>query len=209
MAAWFYVAGMAHRRKHSRNRVRVARLAVRHPEFGRNAFGSIVARHAVNHFRQCQIGEAGAARNAVVTRSAVQVELLLLREMRDVSKLDVHIFAGDRGLRDQAPALGEAGILNFLRRMTAGAALCVQCGRELRGHAGLGMACRAFGVTWKFSKNALWIEFVTERAVRAEACRWILPALFIDVIGVGKPEQNSPRSSVAWERPQVGFAARG
>jgi hypothetical protein len=41
---------------------------------------------------------------------------------------------------------------------------------------------------------------MTERAIRAEARARILPALFIDVVGVRKPEQDSPRSSVPGKR---------
>jgi hypothetical protein len=209
MAGRFYVAGVAHRRKHSCNGVGVASLAVGHPEFGWKALGCIVARYAVHHFRQSQVRQAGASGNAVVTSSAVQIEFLLLRKMRDVSKFDVHIFAGNRGLRDQAPALGETEILDFLRRMTARAALRIQCGRQLRRHAGLRMAGGALSVARKLSEYALRIEFMTERAIRAEARARILPALFIDVVGVRKPEQNSPRSSVPGKRQQVGLVARG
>jgi hypothetical protein len=46
------------------------------------------------------------------------------------------------------------------------------------------MAGGALSVTGELRENTLRVECMTESAVRPEAADWILPALFIDVIGV-------------------------
>ena len=126
---------------------------------------------------QSQIRKAGAVRDVGVARRAVEIELLLHREMRNVSELDVDIFARYRSLSDHAALFGEAGILNFLRSVAAHAALCVECGSELRFHAGLGVASGALCVPREFREHALLIELMAERAIGTEAGGQILAAL--------------------------------
>ena len=104
-------------------------LAVRHPVVGRNALGSVMALHAIHHHRQSQIRQAGASGDGVVASGAIEVEPLLRREMRDVRKLDVDIFTGNRCLSDQAAILSKARVFNFLGRVAADAACRVQRGR--------------------------------------------------------------------------------
>jgi hypothetical protein len=116
------IPGVAARRIQTSRRIGVTGAAVRHAELGCDRFRSVVTLHAIEHPRQRKVGQTRASGNGVVTGRAVDAELFLSLEMRDVRELDINVLAGDRDWRNQAAALGETWIFDFLGGMATAAA---------------------------------------------------------------------------------------
>ena len=193
------VSGVAGRSIQTSSRIGVAGAAVRHPEFGGDAFGGIVTLHAVEHPGQGKIRETGAPGNRIVTGGAIDAELLLYLEMRDVRELHIDVFSGHRDLSDHAALLGEAGILDFLGRMATAASDRIERRGQGRLHARLGVTLGALGMPWELRKGALLVELVTEGAIGAEAGCRVNAGLLIHVHRVRELKQDGARRFVAWK----------
>ena len=137
--------------------------------------------HTIQHPRKRKIRQAGTPWNRIVTGGAIDAELLLDLEMRDVRELHVNVLSGHRNRGDQATGLREAGILDLFRRMTTAASGRIERCVQSRFYARLGVAGGALGMTRELRKDALLVEFVAERAVRAEPRLRIDAGLLIDV----------------------------
>ena len=134
-----------------------------------------------------------------MTGSAIDAELLLDLEMRDVGKLHVDVLSrySDRG--DHAAGLREAGILDFLRRMTTAASGRIERRGQGGRYARLGVTSGALGMPGERAKNALLVELMTESTVRAEPRGGIDARLRIDVLAVGELKQDGSGGLVAWK----------
>ena len=64
--------------------VRMAHLAVGHAIVRREAFGQVVAVHAIHHFRQSRVAKTGAGCDSIVAGRAIQVIALPILEMHSV-----------------------------------------------------------------------------------------------------------------------------
>ena len=105
------VPDMAGRSIQAAHRIGVAGTAVRHPEFGGHALGGIVTFDAVEHAGQGKIRETGAPGNRIVAGSAIDAELLLHLEVRDVGKLHIDVLSGDGDRGDvQGEVFGECSV---------------------------------------------------------------------------------------------------
>src|SRR5437879_2390943 len=124
----------------SANRIGVTGTTVRHPELGGDAFGGIVTFHTIQHPGKRKIRETGAPWNRIMTGGAIDAELLLDLEMRDVRELHVNVLSGHRNRGDQATGLREAGILDLFRRMTTAASGRIERCVQSRFYARLGVA---------------------------------------------------------------------
>lgn len=187
-------------------RIRMAGGAVGHPELGRDDLRSVVAFHTVQHAGKSKIRQTGASGNSVVAGSAVDMELIPLFKMRDVGEPDVHILSRYGDGSNHTAGFSETGILDFLRRVTAAAAVGIERSIQLRLHSRFGMASGALDVSGKLGENSLLIELVTERAIGAEAGDWVDASLLIDVHGVGELKQDGARGFITRKREQIGRA---
>lgn len=180
----------------------VAGLAIGHPEIGGNGFVVVVTLHAVHHFWKRQVSQARAGGDGVVTRCAIQVELLPGPEVSDMAEFQVDSNAGNDVRRDQAPVFCKSWVFNLLRCMAPAAVGRGGIGAERGLHPGLRVALGALSVAGKSRKNSFGVEFVAEGAIRPKAGLGIDPAFGIDVAGVGKLEQNCTLLFVAREGEQ-------
>ena len=121
-----HVSDMAYRNIQTGGRVSVARGANVHSKLGRDYLRGVMAFHAVQHAREREIRQTRASGNGVMAGGAIDVELVLLFEMRDMGKPDVHILSRYGDGSNHPAGFGESGVLNFLRRMTAAAPLGVE-----------------------------------------------------------------------------------
>src|SRR5260370_11964095 len=108
------VSGMADWSLQAASCIGVASSAVRHPEFGGDAFGRVVTFHAIQHPRQGKVRETVAPGDRIVTGSAIDAELLLDLEMRDVRELHVDIFPGHPHWAEHATVPREAWLPHSL-----------------------------------------------------------------------------------------------
>ena len=184
--------------------VGMAGFAIRHAELGLDGFGRIVALHAIDHLRQRNVLNAGAAGDGVVAGGAVQVELILHLEVRRVVERNIDVLALDFVGAGKLARFREAGILDFFGRMTTAATVCIKLGIERGRHAGFGMAGSALRMAWKSRKDALRIELVAERAIGAEAGFRVDTGLGVDVFRMSELKQDGAAAFIAREGQQIG-----
>ena len=202
-----HVSGVAGRLNKARDCSRVAGPAIGHTELRRDLLRGVVAIHAIEHLGQRQVRKTGAARNRIVTSRAIDPILLLSLKMRDVRELDIDVLARNHVLSDHPAALGETGILDLFRRVTAAATLGIESRAQVRLDAGLGVANGAFGVPRESSVNPVRLKLVAEGAISPKTGGRINAGLLVYMLGVRILKQNRARIPIPREWHQIRLPA--
>ena len=111
-------------RRYDGNVIKVAGLAIRHAEIRLDSTGRIMTCHTIQHLRQGKVFDFRAGWDGVVTGRAVEIELILLTEVRNMRKIDADVFAiGHLVGPGKTPNLRESRVFDLFGSVTAAAAL--------------------------------------------------------------------------------------
>ena len=119
-----------------------------------------------------------------MTCGAVEIELILVAEVRNVGKPQIHVDARYDMVRNQCSLLRKSWVFDFFGRVTTAAVLSLGSRGQCRLNDPAGVTGSALGVARERRKLPLRIKLVAEGTVCAEAGLRIQPRTRVRMLRV-------------------------